>query len=124
MAQKPPEIVEYYRGIFEMMGPVELGRFFGGWGFRHMDIQFAVYLLNELYLVVDDGLREKLRVAGGHPFSYEKGGKDVIVERFYSVPEELLENPEEMMPFIEEAFRVAPRPKPKKVKATKKKATS
>ncbi|MTI10558.1 TfoX/Sxy family protein [Curvivirga aplysinae] len=109
MAAKPPEIVQYYREVFENLGPIESKRFFGGWDFRHMSVQFAVYLLNELYFVVDDDLREKLIEIGSHPFSYPKKGKVVSVERWYSVPDELLENPDELLPYAEQAFRVAPR---------------
>ncbi len=109
MALKPPELINYYAEIFESLGPIEVKRFFGGWGFRHMDTQFAVYLRDVLYLVVDDVLREKLKEIGAIAFSYEKTNKTIMVERFYSVPDDFLENPDALMPFVDEAFHIASR---------------
>lgn len=80
-----------------------LGRFFGGWEFRSQEIQFAI-VMDELYFRVDDGLRARLRRQGSRPFRYRgKQGRMVTVERYYSVPADVIDDPDSLSKLAAEA---------------------
>jgi DNA transformation protein len=57
-----------------------------------------------LYFVVDDPLRERFREMGGQPFSYQTKKGQKAIQRYYSVPAELLEAPEQLCAAANSAF--------------------
>lgn len=93
----PPEFVSHLHEQLAPLGDIECRRFFGGWGFRSAGIQFAVVLRQSLYVVVDDTLRRDLIEVGSEAFSYDKKSGPVTVERFYSAPEDCLDDTEALL---------------------------
>ncbi len=87
-----PETVQNFHSRLQSLGPVECSRFISGWGFAIGGAQFAIAVNDSLYLHVDDNLRSELVATGSEPFSYTTRGKEVIVERYYSIPALALEN--------------------------------
>lgn len=79
-------------GALGALGPVEVRRFFGGYGLRCHGTQFAVVMKGRLYLSADDTVRADLTRRGGEPFSYVARGKEVVVTRYISVPDALLDD--------------------------------
>lgn len=99
-----PENVRHLHEQLSELGAVECRRFFGGWGFRRHGVQFASVLRGRLYLHADATLRAALADAGSEPFRYEKKGRTVTVERFQSMPEEALDDPEALLDWARRAL--------------------
>jgi DNA transformation protein len=105
----PPEYVRHVHDQIADLGDIDIARFFGGWGFRAHGVQFAVCLRGQLWLCVDEPLRSELAARGCEPFRYDKRDRQVTVERFYSLPEECLDDPEELRAWMTRAMGAARR---------------
>ena len=88
------EFVNHMLDMLGSIGEVEAARFFGGNAIRLAGVQFAMIMQGTLYFVVSDALREQFRALGSQPFSYDTRHGLKEVQRYYAVPEELLEDPE------------------------------
>ena len=86
------------------LGEVESTRFFGGTAIKLGGVQFAMVMRGVLYFVVDEPLREKFREMGSQPFSYQTKKGQQTIQRYYSVPEELLEAPHQLCAAANSAF--------------------
>ena len=62
-----------------------------------------------LYFVVDDQTRPKFEALGMQPFSYDKKTGSVIVRKYYTAPESLLDDEELMMEWAQAALAAARR---------------
>jgi DNA transformation protein and related proteins len=108
------EYREYVLEQLESIGPLQIGRFFGGVGISKGYGQFAMIMGNNLYFVVDDGTRQKYAQAGMQPFSYMTKKGRVQVRRYFELPEEVLTDPIQLQQWAKEAMCIADRPqKPK-----------
>ena len=91
---------------------VRIKRMFGGAGVYAGEFFFALIDDDVLYLKVDDTNRPDFVARGMGPFSpFGEGGE---VMQYYQVPEDLLEDPEELKPWVEKAILAAVRKKKKK----------
>ena len=88
------EFVNHVLDILGSIGEVETARFFGGSAIRLAGVQFAMIMQGTLYFVVSDSLREQFQALGSQPFSYYTKHGPRAIHRYYTVPEELLEDPE------------------------------
>ena len=82
---------------------------FGGVGIYSGDLFFALIDEDILYFKVDDTNRPDFEARGMGPF--RPAGPDGEVMQYYAVPEELLEDPDALRPWIERALAVARRRK-------------
>jgi DNA transformation protein len=104
---------------------VRMKSLFGGAGVYAGEFFFALIDDDVLYLKVDDTNRPDFVARGMGPFSpFGEGGE---VMQYYQLPEELLEDPDGLKPWVEKAIAVAARkrkkPKPSaKVKAKPKRS--
>ena len=91
--------------------PVEVVRFFGGDGLRLDGTQFAAVLKGQVWLTVDDALREALQAAGGgEPFVYGKSaGRQVTVKRFGALPAEAWDDADALRQWRRQSWEVARR---------------
>lgn len=106
----PAEYSEYVRFVLDQLvriGPISSGRFFGGVGLSVDAVQFAMVMDNRLYFVVGEADREKYERAGMKPFSYSTRKKQVIVRRYYEVPEDVLMDTDELRLWAREAIAAA-----------------
>lgn len=71
---------------------VSTGRFFGGRYLKHDGAQFAIMMGNTLFFRTELSDREAVESSGGRPFSYLTKRGRVFVRKYYSVPEEWLED--------------------------------
>ena len=91
---------------------VRMTRMFGGAGVYAGELFFALVSSDVLYFKVDDTNRPDFEARGMRPFRpFGEGGE---VMQYYQVPEDLLEDPEELKPWVEKAILAAVRKKKKK----------
>jgi DNA transformation protein len=80
---------------------------FGGVGIYAGDLFFALIAEDVLYLKVDESTRPAFEARGLGPFRpYGPSGE---VMQYYEIPEDLLEDPETLRPWVEAAISVARR---------------
>jgi DNA transformation protein len=78
---------------------------FGGVGVYASELFFALMDNDTLYFKVDDSTRERFVARGMGPFRpFGEGGE---VMQYYQVPEDVLEDPEELSRWVEAAVEVA-----------------
>ena len=104
-----------------MWAPVEVVRFFGGDGLRLDGTQFAAVLKGQVWLTVDDALREALQAAGGgESFVYGKSaGRQVTVKRFGALPAEAWDDADALRQWCRQSWEVARRAATKPVAKAK-----
>jgi DNA transformation protein len=103
---RPSGLVAHILDVLSQLGPVDCGRFFGGWSLRVHGVQFAMVMRDELYLSVDDSLRQELIAAGCSPFSYSKAGRRVVTAKLYAAPGGCLDDPDELRFWAAKAMRL------------------
>ena len=115
----PMSVSESYRTfLLDQLGRaaerVRMKSMFGGAGVYAGEFFFAIVDDDVLYLKVDDTNRPDFEARGMQPFRpFGEGGE---VMQYYQLPEELLEDPEELKPWLEKAIQVAARKKKRKKK--------
>lgn len=116
--------------LFAGFGPVTIRRMFSGFGISADGTNFALALRGGLYLRADEQTIARFEAEGSKPFSYQTRAKTVTVASYWTLPERLYDDPEEMTDWARTSLAAAQRaalrkrPKAKKVpvkKATKKK---
>lgn len=91
MATAAPEFVTYLMSELSGIGPMTARRFFGGWQLRSDTSQFAIVMGGTLYFRVEGKLRDELQKLGCCPFSYAKQGTQVLVPKYMSAPDGVLD---------------------------------
>lgn len=104
----------YREYVLEQLGrvaPVTARSLFGGLGIYAEGLFFALVDDDVLYLKVDDGNRADFEAAGMGPF--HPFGDDRAMQ-YYELPGDLLEEPEQLRPWVEKALDVARRKRKKR----------
>ena len=95
--------------MFEPLGPVSIRRMFGGKGIYHNGLILALEVSGEILLKADAATAPHFESAGAHQWSYEsKKGKPVAMP-YWSIPDEALDDPEEMAKWLRLAYEAAVR---------------
>ena len=102
-----PEFTEYVISLLEPTAALKGSKFFGGIGINCDSTQFAMIMGNVLYFVVNDETRPKYEKLKKQPFSYMTRLGKKLVKKYYEVPEDLLENQEELMKWAQESIAIA-----------------
>jgi DNA transformation protein and related proteins len=105
---------EYVLEQLQQIYPVRASRFFGGVGLYREGAQFAMMIGNCLYFVVDDATRPRYEQAGMQAFSYLTKNGRIQVRRYFQLPQEILEDAEQLRVWTNEATVIAKRSPPKK----------
>ncbi len=103
-----PEFTDYVLDQLEAVGPIETKRMFGGVLLRVDNQQLGVILLDVLYLkAIDASLHERLAALGSEQFTYERKDRNtpMVIKNWWSVPEEVLEDREQLLDFAVEVMR-------------------
>ena len=99
--------------VLEQLGRVTPGirarAMFGGIGIYGGDLFFALIDDDTLYFKVDDTNRPTFEARGMGPFRPSGPGGETM--QYYEVPEEVLEDPDTLRPWVEDALAVARRKK-------------
>lgn len=101
------------------VSPVTGRSMFGGVGIYAEGLFFALMDDDRVYFKVDDATRPRYEAAGMGPFDPFKNGEQVM-NGYYELPGEVLEDEERLPEWMREALAVAARAK--KPKASKKRA--
>lgn len=86
---------------------VKSGRFFSGVGLSSGGTQFGFVMGSTLYFVVDASTRPKYESMGSRCFSYDTKTKRIDVRKYYEVPADTLEDPEQLVALARESLRIA-----------------
>lgn len=106
MAKEQNEFLEYILELLEPSGGITSCRMFGGYAIRKNGLPIALIFQDEIYLKVDDSNRSAYKAMDSRPFTYEKGGKTIVVSN-WKVPIEILEDSEQLMEWTEQSYQVA-----------------
>jgi DNA transformation protein and related proteins len=110
--------------LFASFGPVTIRRMFSGFGISADGTNFALALRGGLYLRADEQTIARFEAEGSKPFSYQTRAKTVTVASYWTLPERLYDDPEEMTDWarasLAAAQRAALRKRPEAKKAAKK----
>jgi DNA transformation protein and related proteins len=111
--------------LFAGFGPVTIRRMFSGFGISADGTNFALALRGGLYLRADEASIPRFEAEGSKPFSYQTRAKTVTVASYWTLPERLYDDPEEMTDWARTALaaaqRAALRKRPRVKKAVKNK---
>jgi DNA transformation protein and related proteins len=102
-----PELIGFVRDLLNPLGDIQEGSFFGGFAFKYNHKQFAMIMGNTLYLCVDIRTRPKYEALGMMPFSYTTKKGLVNVKKYYSAPEHLFEDQDQLISWAHEAIQAA-----------------
>jgi DNA transformation protein len=111
--------------LFAGFGQVTIRRMFSGFGISADGTNFALALRGGLYLRADEQTVPRFEAEGSKPFSYQTRAKTVMVASYWTLPERLYDDPEEMTDWARASLAAAQRaalrkrPKAKKVAAKK-----
>ncbi|MCU6434650.1 TfoX/Sxy family protein [Undibacterium sp. Jales W-56] len=98
------QFVDYVRELLAPLAPFSDSKFFGGQAMKYQGIQFAMIMGNTLYFRVNAETRPEYEKRGSLPFSYHTKKGRIEVRKFYSLPEELFEQPEELVAWARQAI--------------------
>jgi DNA transformation protein len=88
-------------------GPVTIRNMFGGAGVYYDGVMFAILDGDALYLKTDEDSARAFREEAMEPFTYVTEGKRPVAMSYFEVPPRLLEEPDELVAWTREAFRIA-----------------
>ena len=82
--------------LFHHFGPIAVRRMFGGEGIFVDDLMIGIVVDEQIYLKAGDGNRADFEAEGARPFTYHRGKeRNATSLSYYTVPERLLDDPEE-----------------------------
>lgn len=101
--------------LFQSFGSIAVKRMFGGEGIFAGSLMIGLVMDEQIYLRTDEASRPGYLAEKSRPFTFRKGGK-TIATAYYSLPDRLLDDPEELAGWAQAAHRIAVARKPKKVR--------
>ncbi|PTW62321.1 DNA transformation protein [Breoghania corrubedonensis] len=105
-----PQLRDFVLDQLSDLGSLETTRLFGGLSVRCDGQHFGAILRGgTFYLVADPAFRADLEALGGTIFTYARRDRVIEVPRFVSVPEEILEDVDELLPLARRAIDIARR---------------
>lgn len=102
-----PGFASHCLELFLPLGRTSSRRMFGGQALYIDALCMALIIRDVLYLKVDDAHRELFEAAGGKPFTYAGKNGETHMLSYYTVPEEAMESPPEMLPWARRALSAA-----------------
>ena len=106
MATVTKQFQDFILDLLAPLNPVAR-RMFGGVGLFHGGVMFGLLVRDTLYFRVDAATRERFERAGSEPFSYMRGERRVSLSAYYAVPEDLFDQPDELLTWARDAVTVA-----------------
>lgn len=100
---------EFVRDLLAPLGPVQIRALFGGCGIFLDDVMFGLIFDEQIYLKVDDANRLDYQAAGQPQFTYPYKDGATASMSYYSIPDALYDDPEELSAWAAKAFAVANR---------------
>ncbi len=103
-----PEFRNHVLDLLSGLGPVRAKRMFGGGGLFLDDTMFGLIAGDELYFKTDDGNRAEYEDLGAPAFSYRRGDKTFAMS-YHRVPEDCLDDAEDLCTWALAAWEAARR---------------
>ncbi|MCA2980495.1 MAG: TfoX/Sxy family protein [Myxococcaceae bacterium] len=91
--------------------PYRARKMFGGYGFFAANGgMFAGIVTNDevVFKLADEAARTELIAAGGHPWTFEGGGRAMTMQAWIVVPEDFYDDPERLAAWASRAHRLVP----------------
>lgn len=107
MGESSSEFAAYVAEQLRPLGALAIDRFFGGLSIKSDAVLFAMIMDGSLYFAVDETLRGEYEKIGSRCFSYDSKKGRVDVKRFYEVPADFLEDPEQLLAFARRSIVAA-----------------
>lgn len=101
------EFTEFVADLLAPLGDIERKMFFGGVAFKSHGSQFAMIMGHQLYFCVNKVTRPGYEALGMKPFNYSTRKGIVQVRKYFSVPEDVLENHEQIILWAQQAIQSA-----------------
>jgi DNA transformation protein len=101
------EFADFVHEQLSQLRGLSRGRFFSGAGFSFDGTQFGMIIRGTLYFVVDDATRPSYVARGSQCFAYSTRKRRVDVQRYYSVPADIVEDSDQLTALARESIRVA-----------------
>ena len=95
-----------FADLFAEFGPVSVRRFFGGEGIFAGDVMLGMVFDDKIYLKTDAETRRGFVAEKCKPFTFRKGG-ETIITGYYTIPDRLYDEPEELAAWARAALRIA-----------------
>lgn len=95
--------------MFEPLGPVSIRRMFGGKGIYHNGLIVAIEIYGEILLKADSVSVPQFAAAGARQWIYENKKGTPVSMPYWSIPEEALDDPDEMKKWTQLAYAAAVR---------------
>jgi DNA transformation protein len=92
--------------LFQSFGSIAVKRMFGGEGIFAGLLMIGLVMDEQIYLRTDEATRPDYLAAKSKPFTFRKGGKTVTTA-YYSLPDRLLDDPDELGEWARAAHRIA-----------------
>jgi DNA transformation protein len=94
--------------LFREFGCIDVRRMFGGEGIFVGDLMIGLVVRDQIYLKTGDGNRADFEAEGARPFTYTRGKeRNATSLSYYTVPERLLDDPEELGQWARKAHAAA-----------------
>ena len=90
--------IAWFRELLAPLGRIEARRMFGGTGLYAADTIVALEIEGTLYLKTDATTRDRFRDAGGRPFVYDNGKREVETS-YWTPPDDAMDSAEAMRPW-------------------------
>jgi DNA transformation protein len=107
--------IAWHRELLAALGPVDARRMFGGTGLYADGRIVALAIEGVLFLKTDAASRARFRDAGGRPFAYDNGRREVETS-YWTPPDDALDSADAMAPWArlarEAALRAGAKAKP------------
>ena len=104
----------YLLDLFAQFGPVSIRRVFGGDGLFSGDVMMGYADDGVVYLKTDEQTRPAYVAEGCASLSYNKRTGEVVELSFYTIPDRLYDDPDELAQWARQAATVAQRAKASK----------
>jgi DNA transformation protein len=105
---------EFLEELFAPFGNIKIKNMFGGTGIFHRNLNFAGIMDGQFRLKVDDDTVADFIAESMTPWEYTRSDGTVITMSYWSIPERLLDDPEEFKLWAHKAFDAAARADQKK----------
>ncbi|WP_396593147.1 TfoX/Sxy family protein [Brevundimonas sp. R86498] len=109
-----PEFGAWVREHFAGLGPIEIKRMFGGAGVYADGRIFALLDDGVVWLKADDVHSERLVAAGARQFSFPTKTGETMAMAYWSMPEAVMDDPDEAVAWARQSVEVAARKAPAK----------
>ncbi len=101
--------IPYLEDLFAPFGEVKVRKMFGGIGVFHRGLNFAGVMKDAFRFKADERTIADFKAEGMTQWEYERKDGKIVSMGYWTVPERLLDDPDEFVIWAEKAFQAAVR---------------